>query len=660
MATPDRISFEDIAKFVNDRITDDETRIFSDTFLSSLVQKVKYPIKGADAMTWIGYLRPDNLKRAIIANLEQDVDYEIKTESSSRVLTFNLTLDAFKLIAHVSREPRARKTRACAYELSRFVDEYIASTVTPPTVDVAANTMTVNNVDLVQDVAMYKEKYAQAKADLAIAHARNHELAVKTIDKLLEERKRNSEEIIDYELQRDHHIVVKELFDCREEMLGLRAQIVQLHLRSDNAEAGLLLQKQNVARANFTQAVKFEQGECVYIFRESENKHKVGFTLIDANRRNNAHRTSSSSGMIVYTKRCNNAKLLERMVHVLLDQYRDVHNREWFTVDFNIAKAAIEVAHYFTTEMRNRLHTICDNDFVDRFKAVINTLPKLADVIDPMGLQEPTEPQDDENDDNEEPQELDEITVQEDVPLQGVNPPLDFPRFISDCCIIDPSKTAIAVEVVGAHRLWARSASEDTAKALHKYMNANFKKAKVYNEECKATLASYTGFSLKPMTYQKSIPPDEYDAFIEARCNVDYVARACMKDVVIEFEQWKRESTPDTDFTMCAQSKQKLVEALSTRFLNSIVYMNKQGNTGYFGFGLKSQHEAEKFTGFKLAEVLKKPVEEVNIATGAVTRTFPSQGDAAVAIGCNAGSLSKYIKYKTTRGDFTYRFAVAK
>lgn len=233
----------------------------------------------------------------------------------------------------------------------------------------------------------------------------------------------------------------------------------------------------------------------------------------------------------------------------------------------------------------------------------------------------------------------------------------EFHRFITECCIVDPTEAASAtvVEITGAHRQWSRAICETTTKALHEYIAANFKRAKVYNEACKAKLASYMGMSLRPASYKKPAQPDEYDAFIEDRCDLSYVARASAKEVADEFEAWKRKAGA-SGFAMSPESRKQLADAMATRFVPSMVYIGRQSTQGYFGFSLKSQKEEDKYAGFNLATALKKPVIETEIATGRVTRTFDSQADAALAVGCNPGTMSKYIKNGTTRGAFAYRF----
>jgi hypothetical protein len=234
----------------------------------------------------------------------------------------------------------------------------------------------------------------------------------------------------------------------------------------------------------------------------------------------------------------------------------------------------------------------------------------------------------------------------------------EFHRFITECCVVDPTETASAtvVEITGAHRQWSRSICETTTKALHEYISANFKRAKVYNEACKAKLASYMGLSLRPASYRKPAPLDEYDAFIEDRCDLSYVGRASAKEVADDFEAWKRESGNGSGFAMSPESRKRLSDAMSARFVPSVVYIGRQSAQGYFGFSLKSQKEEDKYAGFNLATALKKPVIEIEVATGRVTRTFDSQADAALAVGCNPGTMSKYIKNNTARGAFTYRF----
>jgi hypothetical protein len=113
--------------------------------------------------------------------------------------------------------------------------------------------------------------------------------------------------------------------------------------QTQNVEFLLQSEQENFAKFMGRRVVKDDPGQLVYIYRESEFKHKIGES-INITKRESSHRSSNSSGMVVYTKRCCDRKLLERVVHHILDEFRDNSKREWFTVDFDTAKAALDSA----------------------------------------------------------------------------------------------------------------------------------------------------------------------------------------------------------------------------------------------------------------------------------------------------------------------------
>ena len=85
------------------------------------------------------------------------------------------------------------------------------------------------------------------------------------------------------------------------------------------------------------------RGEVTYIFRESDTMHKIGQTG-DLRQREATSSTFSFSGTMCHAVPCVNAKLLEAVVHHMLDKRRMAKRREWFEVTLDEAKAAVEAA----------------------------------------------------------------------------------------------------------------------------------------------------------------------------------------------------------------------------------------------------------------------------------------------------------------------------
>jgi hypothetical protein len=105
---------------------------------------------------------------------------------------------------------------------------------------------------------------------------------------------------------------------------------------------------------------KYSPGERVYIMRNSvygpENLYKVGRTK-NLHKRLSTYNTGNPEGdvTVVYEKRCCDSKLVEGIVHHILDAYRYETNREYFNCPVSCIKESIDHAVEATDGYRDIL-----------------------------------------------------------------------------------------------------------------------------------------------------------------------------------------------------------------------------------------------------------------------------------------------------------------
>lgn len=393
----------------------------------------------------------------------------------------------------------------------------------------------------------------------------------------------------------------------------------------------LKVDKLNLEKKVQRRVVKLDPGEFVYVYKESDTKFKIGETM-DLTSRMNAYKTGSYSNELVYKKRCCNRKLLERMVHHILDEYRSNPMREFFDVTQDIVIAAIDSAHLFLDGIVNRCAEIHTSNFPLKLKKLIDEcLPE-----EPAVKKEKAPPKPEETPSAKVPIfKLDDTTKD----------PMDFDLFIKECTIPDPDATVQKVALNGAYFLWSRSNNKMTKDALFLYMKKRFKCPKVMDVKTESMLASYKGFKLAPLTYAKDIPqgPDnkqsDIDQFIDEECIVSYTGRAFTKSVYTSFEDWKK-VTFNADYIMNADEKSRVNTAFSMKFVNSKVFNGIAGVYGYFGVSLKNEQVT---VGLKLAPSMKKVIEKVDVKTKEVLETYSSLCWAASVLKTTPGQLSTAI-----------------
>ena len=414
-------------------------------------------------------------------------------------------------------------------------------------------------------------------------------------------------------------------------------KLIEAENKLQNKDFALQSAQDDLARYKFRRVNKDEPGQCVYIYRESEFKYKIGESS-NISRRESDHRSSTSQSMVVYTKRCCNSKLLERVVHHILDQYRDNRHREWFTVSFDIAKTVVDCAHMFLDGLVDRCNSIHKMPFFDQLNSLIETLPQTEA---PMKVEE--NPISD--------VESDEEIIEDPIEIEVMKDPLDFDKFIEECCIKDPKATSFSVDIYGAHRLWGRCCMKTTHDALYKYLCLNFKKTQVFSSELNAKLSSYKGFTLKPISYNKPKTENDIDHFINECCDMSYCGRLSSKSMIEAFEKWKQQTIPD--FKMITTEKTRINDGFRNRFLPSIVFTGKQSDHGFFGVTLKGD---KSYVGYKLAPSLKKKVIKVNIKTKEIMEHYDSLTEAARKHNVSPGTMCSDIKFKKSYGEFFFQY----
>lgn len=434
--------------------------------------------------------------------------------------------------------------------------------------------------------------------------------------------------------------LLQELLD--EETSELRKQLLQQKETLNILEIALQVEKDTAARIANRGAIKGRPEKSVYIC-EGSLGHKVGETKNPYDRESDL-KTGGVMNKMVYIKKCFDRKLVEKLTHHILSNYRISKTREWFDVSFDIVKCTLDCTQLFADGLLNKGKYIYETGFYEKLNDLIKSLP--SDNIEILN-------QDIQEEDSDNDSATEEIEEDNSVELdENTNNPLDFNKFIEECCIKDENSTAFSVDIFGAHRLWSRCVQKKTHDALYKYLCDNFKNVKVFDPISKAKLSSYKGFTLKPITFVNNDPLSDIDEFINEKCIIAYSVRLPLKVMYDTFESWKIETNPD--YKINTIEKKRIDTYFGNKFLRSHVYNGKSSVHGFFGVGLKDD---DSFVGLKLAEKLKKKVVKVDIETKQIVETYSSLTEAAKIIGKSPSYVSQDIRFKKPQGKFIYQFA---
>ena len=459
---------DNLIAFVHSKLDADHKRVFADNFLLTLVDTDDaYPISGELAMAWLGYAQWVKCKALIERCLTSGTDYKVIFSRPGK----NLLADAEH--GEIAGQPIEHRKSAAGRPAEHF-------------------SLTV---DAFKKLGMH----AKTGAGELI---RSYYLELEKL-------------IFEYGLQQQRKL----LEDAIARIEEAEARAAQSEATAKNTQVALGLERQRYETYKKRRYHNEPPGERVYIRQYTPTLFKIGSTKHMSKRESN-QRSVDPIGEIIYVKKCYNEYVLEKVVHLILDQYRDLRDREYFTGPLEVFKAAVDAAHIFIDGLVNNCAGLGHNNFVADLAKLVDAqqTTKAAASLDPNS----DSPDGEESAGGTDEADTEEESAAEEVDISDVRDPFDYDKFIRDCCIKGDDFHVHSVDIFGAHRLWSRTTDLTNKVALRKYLDDNFKTAKIYVESMNSTLKSFKGIKLKPMSYDTPDPPEDIDDFIRDKCRLGY------------------------------------------------------------------------------------------------------------------------------------------
>ena len=171
---------------------------------------------------------------------------------------------------------------------------------------------------------------------------------------------------------------------------------------------------------------------------ESGTIHKVGTTNNNL-RRESQLITGNIEGKMIFSIKCLNKKLIETLVHQLLDKYRVNVKREWFKCDLQTVKNAIHYAKLVTEDMLECNISV----LLENFKQFISVKNRETTVKKIIPLTEKY------------PKEM-ILDISEFKVFEQKNPQ-DYKLFLQQCCDINIDYTISKLELKYQYHLWCHN-----------------------------------------------------------------------------------------------------------------------------------------------------------------------------------------------------------
>lgn len=440
-----------------------------------------------------------------------------------------------------------------------------------------------------------------------------------------------------------------------EETNEMRLELDKSKTLLETTQHALDLEKEKYKQALKRKYYGHEPSQAVYIFIDNPNDPKsmikIGKTTNVAIRESH-YQTCTQTGQMMFCKKCYNCDLLEKMVHHMMDKYRYMKDREWFETDLETAKYVIE----------------CAQMFLDDFIPIIDKLPEtnikefIEDVITNSGTRRELIKEQKETIYKKVVKEQEEIHQQvfektnEDVERMDLVNPLDFTKFITDCCERGEDFYCIKNELYAAHKLWSRSS--DTKKKIFEYFQKEFKPDKMYFEEYKATLAIFRGLKLKDYKPVKEEDKCEYADFVRQECKVGYLCRITNKNMYEQWVKWKSNKVKEYVFDI--NEKKKFNDWMAVKFFPVVVHISDaveeagKGNNSHGLWGVTIK-EDQTTTGLKISKVLRKRIAKIDNETKKLVTIYGSLAEASKENNIYVSTLWSSIKFKKPRDGFLYK-----
>lgn len=384
-----------------------------------------------------------------------------------------------------------------------------------------------------------------------------------------------------------------------------KIEIQSLNDKVKNYEREILKYKHRIVK-------KYELGDCVYILKDTSktNIYKVGETE-NLNTRDSNYNANGITSKFVYIKKCKNRKVLESAVHLKLDKYKYDNRKDWFEIDFETVRNAIDELQLMLDGEEGKYEIIDDN-------LVEENIPKAPP-----------------------PPPIEEI----------INKPSDYERFIEDCFIIDENEQTSWLDINSRYKLWSKC-TDSFKKNLNDYMTSKgFKKSYIYDKNVKTNALAYSGLKMKPLPdFTINEESSDIEKFVYKYFVPVITGRVASKDVFAKYIEWRQETEKDY-IDLHKNDKKEINAYFQNKFYNTVVHNGERNRLGFFGLSFKGKENIGKRVNIGN----RKCVEKVKIDTNEIIQVYKSVTQASKEEGVSVGAMSTIITNRKISNGYLFR-----
>jgi prophage antirepressor-like protein len=370
-----------------------------------------------------------------------------------------------------------------------------------------------------------------------------------------------------------------------------------------------------------------EPGDTIYAVK-NDNSIKLGKSKLVK------HRETQYVNDMFYIKKCYNCDLAEKVIHHILDKYRIENNKEYFEISEELAIYTIDIVCDFLDKFINFSEKLTQSNIRENLNNSIELIKNLS------------------NEKNKIINTDLDVKLPQNIIIQDIiynKNPIDFEKFINECCELGENYYVTKYDLIGCYRLWSKNeVRRDKQKIFLDYITEKYTYKDKFIPDYGSRFCVYLGIKVKPFEF---IPENinqltKFEEFFMEKCHVNYSFNIKYNTFKDTYKEWLNITYPNYIFSKNEEINIK--SYFNKKFMFGKINVNGgkdgKGVVGIWGFQLKSM----PLPAYLVQGRRKKQVYVIDCETTNVLYTYDSATITAEEMKINPRTLSDYLRFQRT------------
>ncbi len=368
--------------------------------------------------------------------------------------------------------------------------------------------------------------------------------------------------------------------------------------------------EEELSRYQKRNKIRYEKKDRIYVYEDitKDNKlvYKIGFTK-NMNVRAETYDTCRFENNLKYELTCSNGRLLESVIHHVLQSKQDCEKKEWFHTTLDIIINTIENMQFLLDNFLNDI----DENYLER-NLELKQFFKKYKIYD-----------DNNNNIVNNNEDIKFLNFEEKPLVKEKKTTKEFiyeklDKFMLECCIIGTEHKAISTDIYFVFRKWNKGCTRNERTYLLEYIKAKFNSTRIPNKETNKNELGYKGFSVIDNNYKPKNDDNIYDKYIIQNCDLGLQKRTSLYNLINDFTKWIKPYNLEEKKTIFYFRKHIINNFFQVK--GSFRLNGKNDSNGIYGICLKTETK----NNFINTCGIRKKVYKINPKTNKVEFIFNS------------------------------------